>query len=234
MFVVTTRPVLASAFGVVVLLGTPALSAQPAPTGLPDAPQSALEIGVEAYALRTFGNACKKNGDLVSCSSGTGALGLALVPRWRVHRLLSVGALAAYGSKPSVESEISSNGDTIDHTTRFWRLAAEGRLHPFRTHGSDPWAALEAGVGALSDISDTTRAGQPVATAASTQWAPCIGGGIGVDFYLGDRVALGVEGRGLVLFFGRNPAGYATGATTSYSTQPGAWFAVSATLLPSL
>lgn len=231
---VTARPFLTSACGVIVLCGAPGALAQSTPSSLPDVPRAALEVGVQAYALMTFADACKMDGDLVTCSSGTSALGLAITPRWRLHRLISVGAIAAYGNKPSTEAEVSSNGDSVDHTTRFWRLAAEGRLHPIDNHGADPWAALEAGVGALSDVSDTVRLGQPVASSATTQWAPSVGAGLGVDFYLSDRVALGVEGRGLLLFFRDRPEGYATGTATSYSTQPGVWFAVSATLLPAL
>jgi hypothetical protein len=219
------------------LTAAAAQAAADEPAVLPDPQSAAFELGVEAYALVTFGDICSASEDLITCQNGTGAVGLGIVPRWRLLRPLSLGLLAAYGTKPGSEATVSSDGSVVQYDTRFWRLAAEGRLHPFDAQSPDIWLGVEAGVAALTDRAEGGNSGQSTFVQSKTQYAPSLGAGLGVDFYVLPRVALGLEARGMMFFFEAGDAPRSqTGVSVDkrYGTQPGLWFALTATIIPAL
>jgi hypothetical protein len=191
-----------------------------------------LEVGVEAYTVITFAKVCRAEVDGVACDRGTNAVGLAIVPRWRLASWVSAGVLAAFGTKPKSEQRVSSTGVIRNDSQRFWRLALEGRIHPFGWLRPDLWLAAEGGIASLTDSSEILGASPE----SATYYAPSIGAGLGIDFYVFDRVALGLESRALLLFFGKRALSTESYAPDkrSYGTQPGLWLALTATIRPAL
>jgi hypothetical protein len=196
-----------------------------------------LEVGMQAFVLTTVSDVCSRTADVQSCESGASALGLGIVPRYRFLPWLSLGALAAYGTNPATQASVSSGGGpTTEYATRFWRLGAQGRVHPWGLGKIEPWLCAEAGLAAFTNLAETFQGGRSIGSVSDTQLAPSLGVGIGIDFLVLNSLALGIESRGLTMFFkGGDPQPTGDSDTDRrYGTQLGVWLGLNATIVSAL
>ncbi len=108
-----------------------------------------------------------------------------LTPRW------AVGVRAAFGTDGGMRGTGSSTGEKVSATRTLWELGAEGRHQFGMARGG--YVAFNAGAAHAVDS---------VGTASASQWAPMLGAALGYDLSIAEPLALGVELRGGLAFFG--------------------------------
>lgn len=112
-----------------------------------------------------------------------------------------IGSLAIYVSDQAQALAVMGASGAADPfpmaNHELWRLSAEARWRWHdRSAGVVPWAGVEIGLAAARDsFAATDFFGAVVADHAVTQYAPAIGGALGLDVPLGKRVSLGAEFR---------------------------------------
>lgn len=165
-----------------------------------------VEVGLHGMLQLGFGNVCEEDGDVTSCSTGTGFVGGDISPRWRLSRFYSIGAFADLGTSMGQQANVSSDGAHEDLGKTAWDVAAEARCHPLGERPVDPWLGLYFGLSAINDsITGYGPNDQRLYSDSATQYGPGGGVALGTDFLVAPIFALGFELRGGLKSFGHSP-----------------------------
>jgi hypothetical protein len=177
-----------------------------------------VELGLGGGSSLTGGLTCTRiESDVEGCQSVNMVHGLHLAPQYRLLEHWSLG----------VRGDVAWAASAGTSSTKWWMARAEGRWHLLGHSEPDLWMGLDAGVVAIAQSFQADELGP---AGAETKVAPILGAGIGVDWVLGSRVALGPSLRTFVIPLPGN-AEWLLARGTSYTTQFGASLELNVTLL---
>jgi hypothetical protein len=177
---------------------------------------SRFELGLGPHAGVRAGDACRPVlSDVMTCESTQALIGWHVAPRYRATQRLAIGVLGAVtlGERSAV------------HTRTWWRIGAEGRLHPLTPAAVDLWIGVDAGLVAVVD----RLFGEFDPERTYTRYAPALGAKLGVDLLVARWLAISPELHGFAFLFGQESSAIAPRPV--YGTQVGATLGVSGTLL---
>jgi hypothetical protein len=126
----------------------------------------------------------ERRSDVIELSN-FGVMELTLAPSFWIAPSLALGLHASWGFEPGQRGLASNYGESKDKDRTLWQLMAATRYQPERGRGW--YVAANGGVAAFVDS---------IGDDSVTQWAPLIGGALGIDFRLAQPFALGLELRG--------------------------------------
>jgi hypothetical protein len=176
-------------------------------------------IAVGAHLTTPVDETCVQMGDVVECSTlrfyaGGDVGGLYYLTDW-----FALGARLAGSADLDASRNVSSLGETEEHSQWLWRLAAEARLQP----AFFPlWFSGALGGALVSEsFEEKSQAGAVVMDGSATQQAFLLGVGTGIDLLLGERLVLAIEAHLQVLSFGDDPPQLSASAeATEFGAAP--------------
>lgn len=162
-----------------------------------------LLLGLGAHVVTPVSEVCDQDGDVVACSTLRFYGGGDLSGHYYLLDWLALGARVAGSKDLDASRDVSSLGETEEHSQWLWRFSAEARLHlpvvPL-------WVSGElGGAVVLESYRELGATGDEVGSGSASQEALLLGLGTGLDFRLGESLALGLDARVQLMTFGDDP-----------------------------
>lgn len=155
-----------------------------------------FDLGGHA-ALGAEAMTCERNDDVHNCQTPTPIVGLNVGAQYRLASRFALGGLGSLSTVPG-----------IDRYALLWRVTIDGRYYPIAFGSVDLWLSLEAGlVGVNASLAETRPFSEP-GTVKEDLIGLGLGFGVGMDFDIVDRLALGFALRTLATFTTLSDRGY--------------------------
>jgi len=137
------------------------------------------------------------------------------------RRWISVGGVGGFMPASGVTGSASSDGSVEEQRRQLWHVAAQGRLQPFAVEVVVPWAGVEAGFVVMRTLTERRGfASGGNGTSTDSDSALSIGPGVGIDAWVAESIALGLEGWLLYVGFDSAGAGSVSPTGEPHYTSP--------------
>lgn len=156
------------------------------------APRLDLEVGI--HFAWGFGDPCRQELDVRTCTGSFPILGGQLLVELRPWNHVAFGPVLAYDHRLGGETLRIGGEGTVDYSRHLWRLMLELRWYSRRVQQGGFFVDLRGGVAWMTDTFSPTSGGRP--DVGATETAPLFGLGFGGSFlpYRGLGATLALQG----------------------------------------
>ena len=154
------------------------------------------QIGAGIGPTLLFGEACRRNDDVIDCSSLVPFLRADALVEWRALPWLWVGPMLGFGFEPgSGRGTASGTGFGITQTTEehrnVWLLGGSAKVQT--QAGAGPWAAVQLAALMIDDQEERFDGnGRPLGEHSTRSWGAAPGFAFGYDWSVTELMSLGV------------------------------------------
>ncbi len=162
-------------------------------------------ISVGTNLLVSSALVCRKEADVVACTTGSAFAGADFGARYAIVKWLALGARFAGDKSLDRAKGVSEGGGTSENTVRLWRLSAEATFSPSPLPRG-LWVGAEIGAAFVVDgFKDFDGIRKVSSSDSTTQFAPLFGAAIGWNFFSEKVLSLGIALRTQMLLFSDDP-----------------------------